>query len=145
MVVVFKLYQTILNHNITALTNILLSVNTTPDNFNIIGREDHGLARTIKESINIRVNNPTLNENIGKYNLHHIWDRTYLTPLTVVGGKLVYHNQQEVLFGEQLTTIGLKFYTCLNVRHIYMDNQVTITYVLSLAANFVLIFSFLLQ
>ena len=48
---------------------------TTPDNFNIIGREGHGLAKTIKESIFIRVNNPTLNRNVGKYNLHHIWDR----------------------------------------------------------------------
>ena len=27
------------------------------------------------ESIFIRVNNPTLNQNIGKYNLNHIWDR----------------------------------------------------------------------
>ena len=44
-------------------------------NFTIIGREDHGLARTIKESIYIRVNNPTLNRNVGKYNLHHILDR----------------------------------------------------------------------
>ena len=44
-------------------------------NFNIIGREDHGQARTIKESIYIRVNNPTLNQKIGKYNLNHIWDR----------------------------------------------------------------------
>ena len=26
------------------------------------------------ESIYIRVNNPTLNRNIGKFNLHHIWD-----------------------------------------------------------------------
>ena len=52
--------------------------NTTPDNFNIIGREDHGLARTIKESIYIRVNNPTLNRNIGKYSLNHIWDRVSL-------------------------------------------------------------------
>ena len=43
--------------------------------FNIIGREDQGQARTIKESIFIRVNNPTLNQNIGKYNLNHIWDR----------------------------------------------------------------------
>ena len=49
--------------------------NTTPENFNIIGRDDHGLARTTKESIYIRVNNPTLNRNIGRYNLHHIWDR----------------------------------------------------------------------
>ena len=45
------------------------------NNFNIIGREDQGQARTIKESIYIRVNNPTLNQNIGKYNLSHIWDR----------------------------------------------------------------------
>ena len=48
---------------------------TTQDNFNIIGREDHGLARTIKESTFIRVNNPTLNRNVGKNNLQHIWDR----------------------------------------------------------------------
>ena len=47
---------------------------TTPENFNIIGRKDHGLARIIKESIYIRVNNPTCNGNIGKYNLYHIWD-----------------------------------------------------------------------
>ena len=52
--------------------------NTTPDNFNIIGREDHGLARTIKEFIYIRVNNPTLNRNIGKHSLHHMWDRVLL-------------------------------------------------------------------
>ena len=49
--------------------------NTTEDSFNIIGREDQGQAWTIKESIFIRVNNPTLNQNIGKYNLSHIWDR----------------------------------------------------------------------
>ena len=46
--------------------------NPTTNNFNIIGREDQGLARTIKEAIYIRVNNPTLNRNIGKYNLNHI-------------------------------------------------------------------------
>ena len=38
---------------------------TSQDNFHIIGREGHGLARDIKESISIRVNNPTLNRNIG--------------------------------------------------------------------------------
>ena len=48
---------------------------TNPDIFIIIGREDHGLARTIKESVYIRVNNPTLNRNVGKYNLHHISNR----------------------------------------------------------------------
>ena len=35
--------------------------------FQIIGREGHNLARNIKESIYIRVNNPTLNNNIGKF------------------------------------------------------------------------------
>ena len=55
---------------------------TIQDNFQIIGRENHGIARTIKESICIRVNNPTLNRNIGKFNLHHILDRVLLnTPV----------------------------------------------------------------
>ena len=47
----------------------------TDNSFNILGREDWGQARTIKESIFIRVNSPTLNQNIGKYNLSHIWGR----------------------------------------------------------------------
>ena len=44
------------------------------DNFSIVGREDHNIARTIKETILIRVNDPSLNRNIGKYQLPHIWD-----------------------------------------------------------------------
>ena len=44
------------------------------DNFNIVGREDQNLMRTIKEALYIRVNNPSLNRNIGKYHLPHIWD-----------------------------------------------------------------------
>ena len=48
---------------------------TNQSNFQIIGREGHSLARNIKESIYIRVNNPSLNNNIGKFNLSHIWDR----------------------------------------------------------------------
>ena len=51
---------------------------TNQNNFQIIGREGHNLARNIKESIHIRVNNPTLNNNIGKFNLSHIWDRVLL-------------------------------------------------------------------
>ena len=51
---------------------------TTQHDFQIIGRKGHGLARNIKESIFIRVNNPTLNRNIGKFNLSHIWDRVLL-------------------------------------------------------------------
>ena len=44
------------------------------DNFSIVGREDRNLMRTIKEALYIRVNNPSLNRNIGKYHLPHIWD-----------------------------------------------------------------------
>ena len=51
---------------------------TNQNNFQIIGREGHNLARNIKESTYIRVNNPTLNNNIGKFNLSHIWDRVLL-------------------------------------------------------------------
>ena len=50
---------------------------TNQINFQIIGR-GHGLARNIKESIFIRVNIPTLNRNIGKFNLPDIWDRILL-------------------------------------------------------------------
>ena len=51
---------------------------TSHNNFQIIGREGHNLARNIKESIFIRVSNPTLNNNICKSNLPHIWDRVLL-------------------------------------------------------------------
>ena len=44
------------------------------DNFSIVGREDQSIARTIKEAILIRVNDPSLNRSIGKYQLPHIWD-----------------------------------------------------------------------
>ena len=44
------------------------------DNFSIVGREDQCIARTIKEAILIRVNDTSLNRNIGKYQLPHIWD-----------------------------------------------------------------------
>ena len=46
----------------------------SPDQFNIIGREDQDLSRLIKESVYTRVNNPTLNRNIGKFNVSHIWN-----------------------------------------------------------------------
>ena len=48
---------------------------TSVENFKIIGREGHGMARIIKEAIYIWVNSPTLNKNIGKYNLPRIWDK----------------------------------------------------------------------
>ena len=48
--------------------------NVTVDNFSIVGREDHNIKRAIKEALYIRSNNPSLNKNIGKYHLPHIWD-----------------------------------------------------------------------
>ena len=44
------------------------------ENFGIVRREDQNLMRTFKEALYIRVNNPSLNRNIGKYYLTHIWD-----------------------------------------------------------------------
>ena len=51
---------------------------TTQQNLQIIGKEGHCLARNIKESIFISVNNLPLKKNIGKFNLPHIWDRILL-------------------------------------------------------------------
>ena len=51
---------------------------TSIENFSIVGREDQNLSRAIKEAIYIRVNNPSLNKNICKYHLPHIWDEVLL-------------------------------------------------------------------
>ena len=53
----------------------------TIDNFSIVGKEDQSLMRTIKEALYIRVNNPSLKRNIGKYHLPHIWDEVLLNIL----------------------------------------------------------------
>ena len=44
----------------------------TIEDFSIVGREDKNI-RTIK-ALYIRVKKPSLNKNIGKYHLPHIWD-----------------------------------------------------------------------
>ena len=44
------------------------------DNFSIVGIEGKNLVRFIKEAIFFRVNNPSLNRNIGKHQLPHRWD-----------------------------------------------------------------------
>ena len=54
---------------------------TTIDNFSIVGREDQNFARTIKESIYIKVKGPSLNKNIGKYHLAHIWGEVLFNTL----------------------------------------------------------------
>ena len=59
------------HHNITGHE-------TSIENFSIVGREDQNLIRAIKEAIYIRVNNPSLNKNIGKYHLPHTWDEVLL-------------------------------------------------------------------
>ena len=41
----------------------------------MIGREGQNMARAIKEAMYIRVNNPMLNRNIGKYTLPNIWNK----------------------------------------------------------------------
>ena len=51
---------------------------TTIENFSIVGREDQNLIRAIKEAIYIRVNNPSLNKDIGKYHLPHVWDEVLM-------------------------------------------------------------------
>ena len=51
--------------------------NVTIENFSIVGRKDQTLMKNIKEAIYkiyIKVNNPSLNRNVGKYHLPHIWD-----------------------------------------------------------------------
>ena len=48
--------------------------NVTIKNFSIVGREDLNLMRTIKEALYIRVNDQSLNRNVGKYHLPHVWD-----------------------------------------------------------------------
>ena len=61
------------------------------NNFQIIGRKGHNLARNIKKSIYISVNNPTLNNNIGKFNLSHIWDRVLLNSKSLTLNKHNYN------------------------------------------------------
>ena len=63
-----KAYSPIYDHSIRSGHEINI------DNFSIVGREDQNLIRTITEALYTRVNNPSLNKNIGKYHLPHIWD-----------------------------------------------------------------------
>ena len=73
------------NHLLIQANSQSTGCQLSQDNFNIIDREVQDLARLIKESIYIRVNNPTLNRNIGTFQLNHNWDR-------------INHNWDRVLF-----------------------------------------------
>ena len=68
----WKPYHPSIDHHNTTCHDI--SINS----FSIVGREDHNLARSIKETILMRVNDPSLNRNIGKYQLSHIWDEVLM-------------------------------------------------------------------
>ena len=50
-------------------------------NFTIVGKEDQNLKRAIKEAMYIRANDPSLNRNVGKYHLPHIWDEVLFDTL----------------------------------------------------------------
>ena len=78
-----RTFQERLREHLKALSPIhnhftITGHSTTIDSFTIVGREDQNLIRAIKEAIYIRVNNPSLNKNIGKYHLPHIWDEVLL-------------------------------------------------------------------
>ena len=45
-----------------------------PEQFNIVHNEVNSHSRTIKEAMFIHVQDPTLNMNLRKYQLPHIWD-----------------------------------------------------------------------
>ena len=47
----------------------------SPDCFSIVDRESQGMVRNIKEAMYIRVNDPSLNRNLGKFQLPHVWDQ----------------------------------------------------------------------
>ena len=46
------------------------------DLFKIIHKEVHSHSRTIKEAMFVHIHDPTLNRNLGKYQLPYIWDNT---------------------------------------------------------------------
>ena len=54
---------------------------TSVYNFTIVGKELQNITRTIKEALFIIVNDPSLNRNIGKYQLPHISDDVLLNTL----------------------------------------------------------------
>ena len=45
-----------------------------PEQFNIVHKEANSHSRTIKEAMFIHIQDLTLNRNLGKYHLPHIWD-----------------------------------------------------------------------
>ena len=46
----------------------------SPECFTIVDREVQGLTRNIKEAMYVKVNDPSLNRNLGKFQLPQVWD-----------------------------------------------------------------------
>ena len=65
------------------LASVFSGHKVTMNNFTLIGREEQNLTRAIKEALFIRVNDPSLNRNIGKYHLPHIWDEVLLQNISI--------------------------------------------------------------
>ena len=47
----------------------------SPESFTIVDREAQGLTRNVTEAMYIKVNDPSLNRNLGKFQIPHVWDQ----------------------------------------------------------------------
>ena len=56
---------------------IPLVIITRVSNISIVGSTVHNIARSIKKATYTRINDPSLNSNIGKFQLPHIWDEVF--------------------------------------------------------------------
>ena len=54
-----------------------------PEQFSIVHKEVNSQSRTIQEAMFIQVQDPTLNRNLGKYQLSHIWDHLLMASPTL--------------------------------------------------------------
>ena len=63
------------------------------------------MARAIKEAIYIRFNNPSLNRNIGKYSMPHIWDKVQFSIPELKTNKASLHHNISALRGLPTTDL----------------------------------------
>ena len=54
-----------------------------PEQFSIVHKEVNSQSRTMKEAMFIWIQDPTLNRNLGKYQLPHIWDQLLMASPTL--------------------------------------------------------------
>ena len=67
----------------THLHNTTKGHQMDPEQFSIVHKEVNSQSRTIKEAMFIWVQDPTLNRNLGKYQLPHIWDQLLMASPTL--------------------------------------------------------------